>query len=88
MDRIADDETFLSKICFSDEATFHLSRKVNRHNIRRWGSENLHAVVEYVRDSLKINVFYAPRCDKVYGSFFFGETIVPQLSIMTCGSCG
>jgi hypothetical protein len=45
MDRIADDETFLSKICFSDEATFHLSGKVNRHNIRVWGSENPHAVV-------------------------------------------
>jgi hypothetical protein len=46
MDRIAD-ETFLSKICFSDEATFHLSGNVNRHNIHVWGSENPHTVVEH-----------------------------------------
>jgi hypothetical protein len=57
MDRIAEDETFLSKICFSDEATFYLSGKVNRHNIRVWGSENPHAVVEHSRDSPKIKVF-------------------------------
>jgi hypothetical protein len=27
----------LAKIIFSDEATFHLSGKVNRYNIRIWG---------------------------------------------------
>jgi hypothetical protein len=37
MDHIAEDEAFLSKICFSDDATLHhLSGKVNRHNIRVW----------------------------------------------------
>jgi hypothetical protein len=56
MDCIAD-ETFLSKICFSDEATFHLPGKVNRHNIRVWGSENPHAVVEHSRDGPKTNFF-------------------------------
>jgi hypothetical protein len=57
IDRIAEDETFLSKICFSNEATFQLSGKVNRHNIRVWGSENPHTVVEHSRDSPKINGF-------------------------------
>jgi hypothetical protein len=57
MDRIAEDETFLSKICFNDEATFHLCGKVSRHNVRIWRSENPHAVVERVRDSPKIHVF-------------------------------
>jgi hypothetical protein len=37
LDCIAEDETLLSKICFSDEATFHLSGKVNRHNICVYG---------------------------------------------------
>jgi len=32
MGTLAADETYLSKICFSDEEIFHLSRKVNRYN--------------------------------------------------------
>ncbi|KAJ4446931.1 hypothetical protein ANN_13633 [Periplaneta americana] len=32
-----DDDTFLTRVCFSDEATFHVSGKVNRHNCRIWG---------------------------------------------------
>ena len=31
------DDDLLSKIIFSDEATFHLSGKVNRYNMRIWG---------------------------------------------------
>jgi hypothetical protein len=50
-------KSFYHKICFSDEATFHLSGKVKRRNIRVWGSENPHAVVEHSRDSLNINFF-------------------------------
>ena len=37
---IEDNEHFLSKICFSDEATFHLHERVNRHNCVIWGTEN------------------------------------------------
>jgi hypothetical protein len=32
------------KLCFSDEAKFHVSGTVNRHNYRVWGSENSHDV--------------------------------------------
>jgi len=31
------DDDLLAKIIFSDEATFHLSVKVNRYNVRIWG---------------------------------------------------
>ena len=41
---------FVESIMFSDEATFHLSGKVNRHYVRL-GSPNPHVIVEYVRDS-------------------------------------
>jgi hypothetical protein len=49
-------DNLLSKLIFSDEATFHLSGKVNRHNVRVWGSENPHATLEVECDSPKINV--------------------------------
>ena len=54
--RIDDDNDYLNKVFFSDEATFHVSGKVNKHNIRIWGSENPCEVVEKKRDSPKINV--------------------------------
>jgi hypothetical protein len=31
-----DDETFVRRICFTDEATFHMNGCVNRHNCRIW----------------------------------------------------
>ncbi|KAJ4443335.1 hypothetical protein ANN_05003 [Periplaneta americana] len=37
LDKVDDDDTFLTRVCFSDEATFHISGKVNRHNCRIWG---------------------------------------------------
>jgi hypothetical protein len=40
---------FLDKIVLSDEAIFHLSGKVNRHNLIIWGSQNPLQVVEVHR---------------------------------------
>ena len=46
LQRIYEDEAFLKRVCFSDEATFHVSGKLNKHNVRIWGSENPHATRE------------------------------------------
>ncbi|GBL79602.1 hypothetical protein AVEN_2961-1, partial [Araneus ventricosus] len=61
---------------FSDEATFHVSNKVNKCNCRIWGSENPHAVQEEERNSPKINLWCALSHDTVMWSFFFAETSV------------
>ena len=37
---------FAEKLVLSDEATFQVCGKVNRHNIRIWGTENPHAMIE------------------------------------------
>lgn len=73
LDRIDDEPTFLSRICFSDEATFHTCGKVNKHNCRIWGTQNPHQVLEYERDSPKINVWCGIMRNKVVGPFFFIE---------------
>ena len=44
--RIDDDNVYLNSVIFSDEATFYASGKINKHNIRIWGSENPCEVVE------------------------------------------
>ena len=67
---------FVQSLIFSDEATFHLSGRVNRHNVRIWVTENLLAVVENVRDSPKPNIFCSISNEKVYGPFFFEEPTV------------
>jgi hypothetical protein len=36
--KLGEDNEFLRKIMFSDEATFHISGKVNKQNVRIWGS--------------------------------------------------
>jgi len=70
------DDTFSPRLVFSDEATFHLSGKVSRHNVRIWGFENPHEIVQHGRDSPKINVFSAVSVRKIYGPFFFeGNTV-------------
>ncbi|KFM68878.1 hypothetical protein X975_02434, partial [Stegodyphus mimosarum] len=51
--RIEDDAEFLKCIMFSDEASFHLSAIVNRHNVCIWGSVNPHEYREAQRDSPK-----------------------------------
>ena len=42
MRRIDEENVYLKRVCFSDEATFDTSRVVNRHNVRIWGSQNPH----------------------------------------------
>jgi hypothetical protein len=44
---------------FCNEATFHMSIKVNRHNVYIWGTEQPHAQIKHQRDSPKVNVSYA-----------------------------
>ena len=50
---------------FNDEATFHQSGKINRHNVRLWDTENPYEIVEHVRYSP--NVFVLLSSVKVYG---------------------
>jgi hypothetical protein len=67
---LKEDSLFLDKIVFSDKATFHLSGKVNHHNLIICGSQNPHQIHKHVRDSPKVNVFCAVSRTQVYGPFF------------------
>ena len=61
---------------FSDEATFYLSGKVSRNNIRILGLQKPHDIVQHERDSLKINILSAVPVRKIYGPLFFEGNIV------------
>ena len=76
IEKIDNDNRFLSNLIFSDEATFHMSGRVNRHNCRIWGEENPHELYQHERDSPKVNVWCALGKNRLYGPFFFDERTV------------
>jgi len=74
MQQCNEKDDFFNRLIFDDESTFHLSGKVNKHNVRIWGTENPRELVQYVRDSAKVNFFCVVSRTKVYGSFFSMKT--------------
>ena len=76
LQRISEDETFLKRVCFSDEATFHVSGKLNKHNVRIWGPENPHVTRELQRDGLKENVWCGIMHNRIIGPFFLHEASI------------
>ena len=79
---IDNDNRFLENIIFSDEATFHISGRVNRHNCRIWGDENPHELYEHERDSSKVSVWCGMAKNQIYGPFFFDERTVNGASYL------
>ncbi|GBN27154.1 hypothetical protein AVEN_157270-1 [Araneus ventricosus] len=71
LSRIENEHDLLNRIIFSDETTFHVSNKVNKHSWRISDSENPHVVQEVERNSPKINVWCALSYDTVIEQFLF-----------------
>jgi hypothetical protein len=76
LEQLTADDSYLQKILFSDEATFHTHGVVNHHNCRIWGSENPHALMEHVRDSPNVNVWCGIMSDRTVGPFFFHKITI------------
>jgi hypothetical protein len=64
-----EDDDFVGKLVFSDEATFHIDDKVNCHKCRIWDTENTHVVVEEERDSPNSTCFVPSPCRSCMGHF-------------------
>jgi hypothetical protein len=79
-----EDDAFFDWLIFGDESTFHISGKVNKHNICIWGTENPREMVKHVWDSPKVNVFCAVSHTKMYGLFFLHENTVTEEFTSTC----
>jgi hypothetical protein len=71
-----DDESYLNRIFFSDEATLHINGCVNRHNCRIWESQQPNEVFQFVRGSPKVNVWCGLTYDRVVGPFMFVENTI------------
>ena len=42
----AQNDGITDRLVFNDEDCFHISGKVNRHNIRIWGTQSPHEILE------------------------------------------
>jgi hypothetical protein len=62
------DVHFLKKIIFTDKATFQVSGKVHKHNVRIWGTKNPHVVRKHIRDNPKVNGWCGVMHDQVIGT--------------------
>jgi hypothetical protein len=51
---------------------------VNRHNVRIWGSENPHHVIEHIRDRPEVHVWCWLLFNRIIGPFFFAESTVTK----------
>ena len=76
LEKMEEDGHFFNRICFSDEATFHVSGKLNKHNARTRETEIPHITMDIERDSPKVNVWCGLLCSKVIGPFFFEENTI------------
>jgi len=73
LNTIDEDETFLQRICFSDEAAFYVNGCVNQHNCCILGTQQPNEIHEYVQGSPKVNVWCGLLYNRVIGPFFFSE---------------
>lgn len=68
------DDNFVNKIIFSDEAHFHLNGYVNKQNCRIWGLENPHAIHMKQMHPKKVTVWCGFWVGGVIGPYFFENT--------------
>jgi hypothetical protein len=81
LQKIDSDEVLLDSICFYDEPTFHLNDTVNRHSCRIVDSQPPKEIIEYQRDTPKVNVWCGMMKDHIIGPVFFfqGATMTNHL---------
>lgn len=66
-----ENETFLTRVCFSSKETFYVSGKLNTQCKNLRTSEHPYAISELHQDSPNVIVRYETTCNQISGSFFF-----------------
>jgi len=72
---VNEDEEFVTKIVWSDEAQFKLNGTVNRHNCVYWAPENLHIHVDMAVNVPGVNVWCGMSARGLIGPFLFEGTV-------------
>lgn len=79
MQHFDEDPQFLTRIVFSDEATFCLNGAVNRHNCRYWSQENPHwTQTAHTQYPQKVNVWIGVVNNRLLGPYFFDSNVTAE----------
>ncbi|CAF5103900.1 unnamed protein product [Rotaria sp. Silwood1] len=76
---ILDDENYDGLIFFSDEATFHVSDMVHKHNCRIWARDNPFATMEVAMNSPKVTLVFDYVKDKDVFEKFYHKMLFKRL---------
>jgi hypothetical protein len=76
---VREDEEFMGKMVWSDEAQFKLNRRVKRHNCVNWAPKNPHVNVGKEVNLLGFNIWCRLSLRGLIGLFFFEGTITGQV---------
>ena len=68
-------EDLMNNVLFSDEATFNVYGRVNKHICRIWADEQSNATYEWQSNTPKVNVWLGVTATKLYGPFMFREAM-------------
>ena len=71
LQKIDQDQTFLGKIWFSDEAHFYMNGQVNSKNYIFWGSQKPDEVYQKQVHDLKVTAWVAMSSQGIIGPYFF-----------------
>jgi hypothetical protein len=81
-ERIDASPNFLLQVCFSGEATFHVTGVVNRYNCRILGSQNPHVTCKMEKGIPKVNIWVNLKHHKLIGRLFFLEKTITGRSYL------
>jgi len=76
---VREDEEFVRKMVWSDEAQFKLNGTVNRHNYVYWAPENPHVHVEKEVNLPGLNIWCGLSVRGLIGPFFFEGNVTGQV---------
>jgi hypothetical protein len=69
------DNNFYKRILWSDEATFKLNGRINRHNCVYWAAKNPHAVISHELNVPGVTVWAGIWSGGVIGPYFYDGTV-------------
>lgn len=72
-------QDIVDNLWVSDEAFFHLSGDVNKHNVRFWGSQHPHEIQKSPLHPRKVMAWCAISKRGIIGPFFFEGTVTSQV---------
>ena len=75
LSEVDEDEGFLDRVMWTDEACFKINGRHNRKNVVHWSTNNPHNFVEHEMNVPGITVWCGIQSTGIIGAYFFADTV-------------